>query len=89
MNTKTERKTGAEQSETIDVGALLMKVRAQVLTQSEDVGTRFAAEARKIHAGNAPERMIRGVVSRDEVVELLEEGVPVMPFPDPVDDNLH
>lgn len=52
-----------------------------VLAQGEDVGTGFADEARKIHEGQAPERLIHGQASLEEVVELLEEGVPIMPLP--------
>ncbi|MDH5856828.1 DUF1178 family protein [Lampropedia aestuarii] len=51
-----------------------------VLATAEDVGSDFADEARKIHEGQAPERLIHGQASMDEVVELLEEGVPVLPM---------
>lgn len=52
-----------------------------VLAKGEDVGSAFADEARKIHEGQAPERLIHGQASVQEVVELLEDGVPVMPMP--------
>lgn len=51
-----------------------------VLVKGEDVGSDFAQEARKIHEGQAPERLIHGQASVQEVVELLEEGVPVLPM---------
>lgn len=60
--------------------AVLQRIR-QLLAQSEDVGARFAAEARRIHAGEAPERSIRGQATVDEAAELLEEGIPVLPLP--------
>lgn len=56
--------------------------------QSEDVGPRFAEEARRIHQGDAPERAIRGQASAEETRELLEDGVPVLPLP-ALDDSLH
>jgi hypothetical protein len=52
-----------------------------VLERSDDVGDRFAEEARRIHYKETPERQIHGVASRDETVELLEEGIAVLPLP--------
>lgn len=63
--------------------AAYMQMAKEVLAKTEDVGKEFASEARKIHHGDAPERGIRGQVSRDEAVELLEEGIDVMPLPLP------
>ena len=54
-----------------------------VMTHTEDVGERFAEEARKIHYGEAEERGIRGQASRDETQSLLEEGISVLPLPLP------
>jgi hypothetical protein len=53
----------------------------EMLERSADVGDRFAEEARKIHYKEAPERQIHGVATRDEAIELLEEGVSVLPLP--------
>lgn len=55
---------------------------ARLKAGAEDVGRGFAAEARAIHEGRAPERAIHGVASGDEVHRLLEDGVPVLPLPD-------
>jgi hypothetical protein len=52
-----------------------------MLEHSDDVGDRFAEEARKIHYNETPERQIHGVTTRDEAIELLEEGVSVLPLP--------
>ena len=60
-----------------------MKMAKEGLAKTEDVGTEFASEARKIHYGEEPERGIRGQVSRDEALELLDEGIEVMPLPLP------
>jgi len=53
------------------------------MAHSEDVGTQFADEARKMHYGETEERGIRGRVSVDETQALLEEGIHVMPLPLP------
>jgi hypothetical protein len=69
----------------------LMTAQAKLLSRSEDVGGRFAEEARAIHLGDAEERLIHGRATRDEAKMLVEEGVPVAPllFPvrDPARDN--
>lgn len=56
--------------------------------KSEDVGERFAEEARRIHYGDSEERAIRGKADRAEMIELIEEGIPVLPVP-PDKDDLH
>ncbi|MDR0458734.1 MAG: DUF1178 family protein [Burkholderiaceae bacterium] len=55
----------------------------RVLAHTEDVGERFAEEARRIHYGETPERGIRGKASRAETEELLAEGIGVLPLPIP------
>ena len=58
-----------------------------ILTHSEDVGKRFAEEARRIHKQEAPQRSIRGVATRAEAEDLHEEGVPVFSLPVPPQDR--
>jgi len=48
-----------------------------LLAHCEDVGEDFAAEARRIHYVEAPERSIRGVATAEEYEELLDEGIEV------------
>ena len=62
--------------------AFLQAVR-HVLANTEDVGTRFADEARRMHYGEQEARSIRGQTSVREAAELLEEGIDVMPLPLP------
>lgn len=59
-----------------------------VLREGENVGRAFADEARRIHSGEAPERLIHGQASVQEVVELLREGVPVLPLPEAASEPL-
>ena len=63
--------------------AAWMELVKQVMANTEDVGERFADEARKIHYGETEERGIRGQASREETEALLEEGIGVLPLPIP------
>jgi hypothetical protein len=63
--------------------AAWMQLVKQVVASTEDVGERFAEEARKIHYGETEERGIRGQASREETQALLEEGISVLPLPMP------
>jgi hypothetical protein len=56
--------------------------------ESEDVGERFVDEARRIHYGEREARNIKGKASGDDIGELLEEGIMVLPLP-PDDGDLH
>ena len=66
-----------------DLQAVWMKMVRHVITHTEDVGGRFAEEARKIHHGEAPHRGIRGQASRAETEALLDEGIDILPLPIP------
>ena len=61
--------------------ALFLKMAREIVASTEDVGEKFAEEARRIHYKEAPERGIRGVTSKDEAEALEEEGIKVMPMP--------
>lgn len=66
-----------------ELQAAWMQLVKQVMANTEDVGERFAEEARKIHYGETEQRGIRGQASREETQELLEEGIGVLPLPIP------
>lgn len=55
--------------------------RQHVLAATEDVGTRFPQECRKIAEGEANDRPIRGQSTLEEAKALLEEGIRVLPLP--------
>lgn len=59
----------------------LSELKKKIEDNSEYVGEGFAAEARAIHDGDAPERSIYGEASGDEARALLDDGVPVAPLP--------
>ncbi len=60
-----------------------MKMVRHVMANTDDVGERFAEEARRIHYGETEERGIRGQASREETEALIEEGIGVLPLPIP------
>lgn len=59
----------------------LTELRRKIEAVSENVGTNFAAEARRIHAGDAPARPIIGEARPAEARALIEDGVPIAPLP--------
>ena len=66
-----------------DVQALWMQVVRHAIENTDDVGERFAEEARRIHYGETEARGIRGVASMQEREALHEEGIEVMSLPIP------
>lgn len=63
--------------------AAWMALARRVLANTDDVGARFAEEARRIHYGETPQRGIRGQATPAETEALLDEGIAVMPLPIP------
>lgn len=62
-------------------------LRKYVEDNAENVGEKFADEARKIHYGDTEERPIYGQATLHEAKELIEEGVDVAPLPPDVDET--
>lgn len=63
--------------------AAWMKAVRHVIDHTENVGERFAEEARRIHYGEAAQRGIRGRTSAEERQALEDEGIEVHPLPLP------
>ena len=63
--------------------ASFIKAVRHVLANTEDVGDRFADQARAMHYGDTEPRSIRGQATQREAVELIEEGIDVMALPMP------
>jgi hypothetical protein len=79
---------GADGKDAFAIAQLLYsRMLDEILAKSEDVGTNFAAEARKIHREEAPARSIRGKASDEEHEALVEEGIPVARLPIPPTDQ--
>jgi len=60
-----------------------LRMMRKIVAHTEDVGQRFAEEARRIHYGQADERAIRGQATREQTEQLLDEGIAVLPLPIP------
>jgi hypothetical protein len=73
----------SQAAEPQQVQAQLMRALREVLAKTENVGERFAEEARRIHYNEAPARNIRGVTSPEDARALVEEGIEVMSLPVP------
>lgn len=58
------------------------KIRQEIADNCDDVGHKFAEEARAIHYGEKPERGIYGQATPKEAAALADEGVGVAPLPD-------
>ena len=59
----------------------VVALRREIEMRTENVGEAFPQVARAIHAGDEPERAIRGQANLAEVKALLEEGVAIAPIP--------
>ena len=68
--------------------ATVLRALRELVACTEDVGEQFAQEARRIHYGETERRNIRGRASAREAMDLLEEGIEVMPLPAAVKDTL-
>lgn len=66
-----------------DLQAMWLQTVRHLLAHTEDVGERFAEEARRIHYGETPERGIRGQTSDEERAALHDEGIEVLSVPVP------
>lgn len=69
------------QIQLVELQARMLKAMREIMANTEDVGERFAEQARAMHHGEIERRNIRGQTSAAEALELLEEGVEVMPLP--------
>lgn len=61
--------------------AMALRMLREVVGKAENVGDRFAEEARRIHYNEAPARSIRGVTTPEDARALVDEGIEVMALP--------
>ncbi|AOB33506.1 hypothetical protein AKI39_07495 [Bordetella sp. H567] len=88
--TPPQAATAASGGESTDMARLQAAVLQQVrdmVRKAENVGPRFAEEARRIHEGEADERPIRGTSTPEERRALSEDGIDFMALPDIFDDD--
>lgn len=92
INTRSSGKANAASAigeKSLQPAEVFRAALRRILEQYEDVGSRFAEEARRIHYGEAPARNIRGTAQREEAEALVEEGIPVVQIPIPNPGELH
>lgn len=70
-------------AEMVEMIGKLAEMQAKMLEKSDWVGDRFADEARAIHYGDAPDRIIHGSATIEDARDLHEEGISVAPLPLP------
>ena len=63
-----------------EVQTAWIEMSRHLIANTEDVGGRFAQEARKIHYGEIAERSIRGHATLKEAESLIDEGIAVVPL---------
>lgn len=68
-------------AELAQLQARMLKAMREIVANTEDVGERFAEQARAMHHGEIERRNIRGNATPEVALELIEEGVDVMPLP--------
>jgi hypothetical protein len=73
--------TGALSAPDVKLQEMIQAMRKHVEENSTYVGKNFVKEARAIHDGTAPERMIHGEAAPGEAKALIEEGVQIAPLP--------
>lgn len=66
-----------------DLQAAWLETVRHLMASTEDVGERFAEEARRIHYGETPQRGIRGQTTDAERRALDDEGIEVVSIPLP------
>jgi hypothetical protein len=74
----------------VELQKQVMKAVRTMIANTEDVGDRFANEARRIHYGETEQRGIRGRATPQEARELADEGIDIvaLPVPDALKDPL-
>jgi hypothetical protein len=73
----------AQPAQPADLQAAWLHAVRELMARTEDVGPRFAEEARRIHYGETPERGIRGQASAEERAALQDEGIETFALPVP------
>jgi hypothetical protein len=64
-----------------DIRRMIRELHETLQRKAENVGPRFAEEARQMHYSEVEGRAIYGEATREEASELIEEGIPVLPLP--------
>ncbi len=82
LNLSSHRNAPRDGDPRAQQGQMLRALR-EMIERTENVGERFAEEARRIHYQEAPARSIRGTTTPEDAQALAEEGIEIMPLPVP------
>ena len=69
-----------------EIRRAMRELHDHITRNADDVGDRFASEARSMHLGETDARAIYGRASKEEVEALIEDEVPIAPLPPRPDD---
>lgn len=71
----------AQAATTVQRQGQVLRALREWMRNTEDVGERFADEARAMHQGVIESRNIRGRATPEQAVALIEDGIDVLPLP--------
>lgn len=83
LNLSGAREPSAPDPQAADLQAAWLAAARKLLSETEDVGERFADEARRIHYGEVEHRGIRGQATPEQREALHEEGIETFALPLP------
>lgn len=87
---KAQPPLASESKDAFAIAQLLYsKMLDELLTKSEDVGTEFPEQARRIFYDESPARAIRGVATQAEHEAMVDEGIPIARLPVPPRNRLN
>jgi hypothetical protein len=78
---KVKSKSVLQATNDAEISKEIKKIKKYIEKNTENVGTRFAEEARRIYYGEKKARPIRGEATQNETKQLVEEGVPFARLP--------
>jgi hypothetical protein len=81
QSNKTKDSGANNKTISYEVQKKLVEVAKQILKDSENVGNRFAEEAKKIHRNESEMRSIHGTATIKESQELKDEGIDILTLP--------
>lgn len=82
-----KKSTMAVSTDMVELRQQLVELRAKVEANCDNVGDKFAEEARRIHYGEADKRGIYGEASDGDARELMDEGIEFVRLPWPRHDS--
>jgi len=84
---RSTKKTTNKELSPAEQQAAISALSELIVNNTEDVGTEFAHEAKKIHYGESNKKAIRGQATIKEVKELNQEGIDVLALPQKLADK--